>query len=379
MNKNPLKITSSDEGKLSLEISKESFSDFVFSLLATPREERKTLYGGFDLTLEELKTIVDKLTHKVTTDHDVLNNDFNAVVTFEDENSLQIKSYDQFFKAPDIRNDLVTEVAITLSLVIAFNRPDSEKNFEKQTISMRFIAGRVGKVEIDIRSTEITWPAGYFSIVQNHWFKLSNELEFKSNKLWNILFFAFPVFLSDSEEKRANHFSPSRLRVYLMTMTTIIMALNLLFISAAFERQKLSDIYNPQTQIIEATDIIKLLEKENWQDIASKIRDTQTLSKIDGLYSLDADNSNNPIKNAFSKLTDKYLLGLFGIVFLFMLLNWCYAKKFEANKFGRIFLYTEKIPNRQIGDYASGIIGSLIIGIMCSIFASVIWSFYNLS
>ena len=82
MPSNPLTISANDSGRLSMEFTTETFSDFVFSLLATPRQERQVYAGGFDLTLDKLRNVVDKIAHKAKTDHDILHSDFVSEIIF---------------------------------------------------------------------------------------------------------------------------------------------------------------------------------------------------------------------------------------------------------------------------------------------------------
>jgi hypothetical protein len=376
MSDNSLTINSSGEGKLSLEFTREKFSEFVTSLLSTPRAERHTFYGGFDLDMDNVKTIVDKVLHKVKTDHDVISDDFAAEVMFSNKTTLNVGDYHAFFHVPDVRSDKVKEVNVTLSLLIPFNRQNNEKNFEKQIIAIRFVAGSIGQLEIEIRSTEISWPAGYFSIIENEWRQLNKNVKMYESKILTKFLFLTPLFTGDILEKNRSKFSAERSRLYLVTAGLILM---LLMVSSVFSQiPKSASLYDPTIQALTVVDVDEYLENGDWRQLARDIQLTQTLAQAHRvLHGVDSPQA------SFINFLSHILLGkiqfvTFGIVFLYIFMTLFYAKLLDASNIGRIFLYQSASPKRPNGNLVFPTINSFITGILASLFASMIINVFRI-
>jgi hypothetical protein len=274
----------SGEGKFSLEFSKESLTEFVFSLLATPRQERRVYQTGFDLRIDDTKVILDKISYKIQTDHDILHNEFTADVLFKGDKRLTFNSYEQFFATSDVQNEEIEKLSITLSVVIPFNRTAAEvnpavaeKSFEKQTIFILVKAGPVGSVEVDIRSTDITWSEGYFSMVDQHFQKMTRAISTNQSATLNTLFFLYPLFLSnfiDDSTKEKIWLPTSQMR----SISTIIFATftSIMIGALAGLIASMSDpiLFNLDIGNIEIVDIKQLIIEEGWENAASMIRDT---------------------------------------------------------------------------------------------------------
>lgn len=182
--KNPLTINPSGADRLTLEFERASFSEFVFSLLATPRRESRTLEVGFDVTLGKIRTLIEKLAHKIKTDHDVHHDDFLAEVFFDDGSRISFASYDQLFSSHDYRDGQVEKIQFSISVLIPFNRLNGDKSLEKQTILVSFEAGSVGRVVSEISSTEISWPGGYFLLIEQHCRQMSAQVKRAPGGKW---------------------------------------------------------------------------------------------------------------------------------------------------------------------------------------------------
>lgn len=373
MPNNPLTINPLDENKFSLEFSKESFTEFFFSLLATPRQERRIYRTGFDLRIDDTKLVLEKIAHKIQTDHDILHNEFTADVLFNDETRLTFNSTEQFFTTSDVRNDEIKQLSITLSVVIPFNRSKDEKSFEKQTIFLLVKAGQIGTVEVDIRSTEISWAAGYFNIVDEHFQKLTRAIHSHRSTALDKLFFLYPMFLSDFIDDAVVeelYLYSSRVNNILSRFLLGTISIFMVFLILLFDQTSEATVYNPEISKIEKTDIALLISEVGWENAASMVRNTQTLSKLDGVEYAEGDAP----KSLLASFSGFFLNPIFIVIsagsFLIIFSNYCYARAVASDKIGRIFLYNDNLPLRPKGNYAIGIFGSLLAGVFSSALAS---------
>ena len=60
----------------------------------------------------------------------------------------------------------VVSIACSATYVVGFTRLEAEKEYEKQEVSIVFTGGRPGKVDISIRSTELTWPQSIRNLIE---------------------------------------------------------------------------------------------------------------------------------------------------------------------------------------------------------------------
>ncbi|WP_107497652.1 hypothetical protein [Thalassobius sp. I31.1] len=375
---NPLTLNPLDEDKFSLEFSRESLTNFVFSLLATPRQERRIYRTGFDLRLEDTKSLIDKIAHKIQTDHDILHNEFTADVSFTDETRLTYNSYEQFFTTSDVRNDEIQKLSMTLSVVIPFNRAEGEKSYEKQTIFVLVTAGQVGRVELDIRSTEISWAPGYFDIVEQHFKKMTRSIPTSKSPTLDRVFFLYPLFISDfidePEQERLSGAIQRGMSAFRGVIVFLTFFLFFRLLSGSGELEQFS-VFNPDTGLIEKTEITLLIDDVGWEKAASMLRDTETLIKLNGAEYAEGSEPENVPPFIFRSYQMKVGLGAFFGIFLLVLSNLCYARIAAAALAGRIFLYNENLPDRAKGSLAFGIFGSLILGVIGSIISSGIMTF----
>lgn len=381
---NPLTINPNDRGKLSLEFSKESLSEFVFSLLATPRQEQRVFKGGFDLTLKDLKILIDKITHKIKTDHDILHHDFKASITLDNNTQISMNSYDQLFSISEFRGDSINSVVVTLSVLIPFNRPDSEKSFEKQVIHVRAVSGRVGKIVAEIRSTEITWPEGYFSIIKSEFSRMSSEVSRSSSKSLNKFFFLTPFLIDDDDHDDdldyksvyMYNLSSRKSRVLLLLAALIFMIFSFSFLTASVEQklenERLSIIYNPDTQLVESADTVDLIKNFGWQKAASMLRDARVVSEMEGVVFAEGAGPRSAITVLYDRYFNKYAIALFAIISLVFFGNLTYSSVLDSERIGRIFIFSEKIPPRPSGKLIGSIFVSLFFGVLGSVVGSII-------
>lgn len=372
MPRNPLTINPANEGKLSLEFSKESLSEFVFSLLATPRQERIVFKDGFDLTLADTKILIDKVSHKIKTDHDILHNEFTADIIFENEGRLTLNSYDQLFSISENRSENISEFSMTLSVVIPFNRKENEKSFEKQTIFILVKAGILGSIETEIRSTEITWPAGYFSLIDQHCKKLAQDIRPPISRNWDYFFFLHPLYLDDTTEKSKSRVSADNARLLSVFAVLFFLTSMLLIFDQTLRITSSSAIFNEETQLIEETNASELIQELGWEKTVSKIRDSQTLSRLGLAKYADGSGPQTLHSKLLNIFYSKSIIGIGVGLFVLLFSNFCYAKVRAAARIGRIFLFTDKLPHRSKGTFLWGILGSLAIGVLGSMFATLI-------
>jgi hypothetical protein len=377
----PLKVTSADEDHLTLQISKTNFSEFVSSLLSTPREERRKIYDGFDLSLLELKSLVEKIHHKINTDHDVMNISFGAVVYNKDESEVASHDYDQFFSTTDSRSVDVDRVSVTISAVIGLNRFGGEKHFEKQIISFSFYAGAPGRIETEIRSTEISWPAGYFIIVENHVKALRSKLQRSDYDSLKWILYPSNTFYRTSE-KRSDDTPASpeqKRRLAFLVVQILAMSVVLVFILANISDMTSSFIINPDSLLLEKVDASQLVSEVGVDSAVSALSDARTIRLAEGLgYA-----AGSEPRGAFGNLTDtlftKLSLIVFFIVASYVLTCWLYARHQETNRLGRIFLHRGDILPRKSENHIFGILTSIFLGIWASILAAALLEFIGMA
>lgn len=370
MAQNPLTINSNDDGKLSLEFSKEKLSEFVFSLLSTPRMEQRLYKGGFDLTLLELKSLIDKLTHKINTDHDVAYREFTADITLDNEKKLYLSTYDQLFSVSDYRSEEVKIVTATITVLIPFNRPNEEKSLEKQTIVISARSGRVGRAYAVIRSTEFTWPEGYFSIIDKHFDKLKAEVRSNAGGVWNYVFFLHPLMVRDDSDDDDSIFSASLSRMIIISLLCCMITFMIAFLGAIPKIKMYTHMYNDETELIENVDVEGLIDDFGWREAASMMSHSRVISESGEI-------AYSPEYKSFGIISEVFFLYVNSIIFYYFLFfativfsNYCYAMKISVDMIGRIFIFSENIPPRPKGNLIPGVLLSLVLGVSGSLMAT---------
>lgn len=369
----PLTLDQGAGDKLILEFTKERFSDFIFSLLSTPRAETRVYKGGFDIDLDEIGIIIEKIKHKITTAYDVLNLSFSAEVILNSDTQISYQSIDQLLSVDDPRSEEVKEISITLAPVIAFNRPEGKKSYEKQTINVSFRAGAVGEIQTRIESTEISWPAGFFSLLDEQYKKLSNNVKRNRNRFVEDIFFVKKVFSFVDIPKLQNMFY-FLFPVFLLSITIFSLSFE---ISNEKTRSHIY-LYNEETKLIERLKPSHIEEAEPIElaaliTIAEGVRNAVRVDKSDP--TLVYKTGSEP-KSAFSYaieiISNKYALG-FGILSaLFVYGNWYIARDIARDRIGRLFIQKGSKPPRPHLETWEGVLGSIVLGILASILASAV-------
>ena len=376
MAKNPLIINPVDEGKLSLEFSKENLSEFVFSLLATPRQEKREHVGGFDLSLDEAKIIFDKVIHKISTDHDILHNEFLSQITFDNGTVVTYNSYDQLFSTTEIRDDPVKEFTVTISVVIPFNRPDDEKSFEKQILVLSFKSGKIGKVTTEIRSTEITWPEGYFNLIIQHLKKLSQSVDNHSNSILDKIFFFYPLFLSDSDDDDRK-INSEQTRLFVLMVTMLVMMTMMASLWSSFTSQFFSDsivILNEDSGLLEKFNTQEIVEEKGLEEVADAVSQTNA---VKGAYEYAAGSEPTSFfSHLFSGFKNSFSLIAFISVFALAFANFLYARVKSSARYGRILIFYNRVPERPKNGVLSGTFASVFIGALGSAMATMIMNVF---
>ncbi len=363
MAKNSLIINPVDKRKFSLEFSKESLSEFVFSLLATPRQEKRQYIGGFDLSLDETKIIFDKIIHKISTDHDIIHNEFLSQITFENDTVVTYNSYDQLFSMTEIRDDDVKRFTVTLSVVIPLNRSEGEKSYEKQILVLAFEAGKIGRVTTEIRSTEITWPEGYFKLIHQHLKKLSRSVDIHSNSVLDKLFFLYPIFLNDSNDYGGKVLSERYRSKYLLSVMVVLLLYSLFAVAFVATSGASSDsivILNESSGLLERFDTRNIVEERGLEQVADAASQTNLVKRA-----YDYDVGSEPT-SFFSALFSAFLQGSSLIAFIaaFVLAfgNFMYARVKSSARYGRVLFFQNEIPERPKGGVLAGAFVSLFLG-----------------
>ena len=218
-----------------------------------------------------------------------------------------------------------------------------------------------------ISSTEVSWPAGYFSLIEDHWLEMESRVSFRLPTALGYLLFPYIFFLNltyHSRESIARKVDQAKITF----LATIVVILSGLAVGTALAdlKTKPSGIYNAKTELLEDVVLNDLIDQVGWQRAAEMLRDTDTL--VNRGYDRYAEGYfPNTWKQNFNIAMAKPDVFIFGIIaFLYGLACWLYARLEQLSSEGRIFIYNLDFPKRKLGHITSGIIAPILIGLISS-------------
>lgn len=377
MSKLPISVSPDDESENSLTVTftKKDFSDFVFNLFVTPRDEKKTAFFGFDLFKQDLKKLWEKLNYHVQTHHEILNQSVLISVILKDGTEISYSRSEQFFDVDDPRSESVSRVSIESSYVIAFFR-EGKKSFEKQTVGVTFEAGIVGTATTSIRSTDVSWPNGVFALIERELRDLSMRTVGQGG-----------AFHSGSAQLRydfdadimVDWSSSSRFFRMFLGSASIVSSFTyffaaLIIVAAMFW---ISDRRNEYGWVL-SDDQSVLLERAA-PAVVEEIGIDAAIEQLQRGEVLG--NAGMPREYvSFADGLRNYVVGLPYWVLVFgatmAILSFVFAWKARLDQLGlvgRIFVFSEKSNPRETPSVMSSIIPSVALGSVASLLATVIW------
>lgn len=366
----------SDTDGLIVAFGKREFSDFIFSLLSTPREERKRILEGFDFIKADVKILVDKITQQIQSHNDLLNSEVVVETIYSDGSEVVCNSYEQFFNVDDLRLQPVVEVQVTLSYVVGFTRMSEQKSYEKQIVSILIKAGKIGEFQINIRSTDVSWPSSIFLLIEKEIKSISNRtvnspLWIRSKWFIFANFFAYRGVYSNKLARTENFLNVA----FLGAMTSMVVGVfAVLRLDPRIRFGSGSYVVNDSGVSIVNSDINELIKKFGPEIAAQKIDTAATLAKAGWRY--EGESIFIQFGRIFSDLgVSAPILGV--AVTLYLYFNYRAGLLMKESMIGRIFLENEKPERRPIIDISSGIFPSLLGGFLASMVASVVWAMFH--
>ncbi len=371
MPQNALTLNSDEADQLVLKFNRENFSEFISSLLSTPRQESRRHEFGFDLTKSGIETLLEKINYKLHTDHDVVHNEAIIDVFSSGNQRVTFSSYEHFSNISHIQTEDIERIAITISAVIPFNRVENEKSYEKQIIYISVECGNIGEVEIEIRSTEITWQIGYFEIVKMHFEEISQIISSKSSNFLDKFLFPHRFFYRSKERSDLDFTRGTA--VFFSIFMPIFFAITIISSSIEDQRKNEALIYNPENGEILRASVSEMINEFGWDEAVDKIIRTENLIRYhDVKFSADFE----PTPSFFGLINYKIWLGIFLFISLYVLASALYARELTSEKIGRIFLRDENLPPRPKPGVVSVIWYSLATGAIGSLLANTVWYFF---
>lgn len=382
MAKLPVAISPNDESGNSLTVTftRQDFSEFVFNLFVTPREERRNYFLGFDLFKENFKKLLEKLEYHIETHHEILNQSATIVVALEDGTDLTYSSYAQLFDVDDPRAGTISSVNVSVTHVIAFFR-EGKKSFERQQTTLNFVAVRVGTVEIAIRSTDVTWPNGIFTLLERELDELSLKTAGSNSKVLR----APPSILlgNEPEEKIIERLVPTFLRFfgfvvktkgYVTFVLTLLIILSLISVVVAVSKIEKNVtgafIFLENEMSLVSVSPLDLISEIGLGPAVSQLRDGETLRDA-GIPILRVPYY-QVVRDYGSRIPHiVFVIGFVAAIFMSIVALNIRARSFAM--VGRIFVFAAKSQPRETPNVLSAVVPSLAVGAAASLVATLIW------
>ena len=358
---------SDDEDKVVITLTRKQFSDFVFTHVQTPSEELRTVDMGFDLTKDKLKHIVDKLNYYIDKNNRLLNKEFSATVYVKEGQLIKRNSYDDFFNVDGFASGFVETVSVTLSYLIDFNSGYESSQPEKQVIVLRFICieNKDSSVWTEIRTTEFTWPAPIFQLIEKELDELSAELQEK-NPISSSPFFLPVKIISTSKYIQSKLVDVASIMV--ISFILVMLGAFIMNIRASSAETRIVQIYDSASESFIPVETNEYFSEDDWRERVALVRDSRNLRS----YFNEIPSEDSPKLGLFSLIknillaTPAWLYVLMTAVSIWTFLNLREFSRFKENKVGRIWLTKRDIPARQGRSHTEGIATSIAIGFMGS-------------
>lgn len=378
MAKLPIIIAPDDETGNSLTVSftKQDFSQFVFNLFVTPRDERRTFYLGFDAYKDDLQNLIGKLDHHINTHHELLNRSLTIDLRLVDGVDLTYSSSEQFFNIDDPRSESVKSISVTATYVIAFFR-DGKKNFERQIVDFNMYSGAIGKVVISIRSTDVSWPNGIFALLEREISDLSKRTVGPNGRVArNVPYHSFSRETFDADpEAFTRHifaapifgpFSFGFLISAIVALAFFVSILNFILEQNGIAGWVLS---NEGSRVMPAT-AITMLEQYGPDEAVKRLLQGEILHKA-GMPT--------DTVGSFERIVDyiknvPHLVFVFGLMVAIAVFVFVWNNQTKKLSFvGRILVFTKKSEARANPSIVSSVLPSLALGILAGLLGTALW------
>lgn len=198
-------IPAEPAGQVALPLNEEQFKDFIVSLLGKPQTISKRFRGSFEITKDNLVTLFELLNQRVQQQNDSKLIQFRATVYYNDNSTVTLSGFEHLVHYNETLPIVSKAIHLTWQYLIKFRDKNS---FEKQEVSISFLANTDTPVEIDgehtyyhenvanirIQHTARTWGADIEALLTRHLntiiqkeSKIESFFKFNPEKIQNII------------------------------------------------------------------------------------------------------------------------------------------------------------------------------------------------
>lgn len=373
---NPIELRANPlhDGEISLNFNREGFSDFLGTLLQTPREEQKSLSLGFDITPGDMRVLYEKLNQHIATQNDVLNVELSAQIAFGDESDLTVGSIEEFSDVDYGSRPDPEKFTVSITYLIGFTRTGGKKVYERQVVQLIASKGIPGLFEIRVRSTEITWSPAIMTLMEKEVRSLSGRTSPQLKDKVNRFFFCSEFF------RTTDAVDSKRLRKILerekALMTVAFAMFPFMFLAMVLDKIKSQDvfIYDPETKTVSLTEFSTLVDTVGWERAAELSIFSKQMAESGYATYMDGE---GPIARFFSHIAGVFDLYSIFIALLFggfIIANVRFAAFMDRAQQGRLFLSEKDIVPRASIPVWTGWLGGIIAALTANVLTQLIFN-----
>lgn len=155
-----------DDVHVTLPCTPEHFAEFIAGLLGRPQTISRRFRLLFSVDRTELESLHHLVVHRVGQQNEATLVQFSAVITFDDDSSVRINSFDEFLRYNEVRPLRSTAVLMNWVFLIKFH---DRRYAEKQEISIRFMTAEFNKrsspfyLDIPLPSEHTSYHHGFYA------------------------------------------------------------------------------------------------------------------------------------------------------------------------------------------------------------------------
>jgi hypothetical protein len=174
-----------EEGFVVLPYTKDEFKDFIRSLLGSPQAISKSLRGGFEIGVSDLRNLHQLISQRLRQQNEAALVGFLARIQFDDRSSVELSSIEEVLTYNEVRAVVSTAVHIRWDWLVKFQDKHTP---EKQRIDVSFVSSdgdspdeevvfeigpalrsiRQGRITFRIEHTARTWGADIEALLTGH-------------------------------------------------------------------------------------------------------------------------------------------------------------------------------------------------------------------
>lgn len=364
MAKNSISVMpdSENNGTFLIQFEKERFDDFLSALMTSPREEKRSIALGFDITPADLKIIIEKLNHHISTQGNLLTESFNSVTKYIDNSETVCQNIGSFIHIDNGLRPNVKSFTITLTYMVGFSRGENI-SYERQVVSISTISGRIGRVEISVRATEITWSRPILDTIESEVRRISKFTSNSPN--------TEPKYLQILKILRNITSSTKSLEItFLLILASIIGSITYEFA----DKSEIPYIYNASDNTVSSENFRKSVDLLGWRAASDLALRSEPMYKSGLAVMADDD---RPVMRLFTWVKSLFSWHslIIGLLVCGALMACLRTLAFhDCTSVGRLFLDKSEVTARPKPSPATGLIISGYFAIVCSVIASFLTS-----